>query len=123
MGSSLIVLFGVLSTVVSFVAATNFHISNVFGSHMVLQRNVPNPLWGWANPSVQVSVLYQGTTYNTTSSSTDGFWKVVLPKSAASFTPISIVGSVPSTGESQTLDNVLIGGMYNYEYLIRFERR
>jgi len=91
----------------------NFHISNVFGNHMVLQRNTPNPLWGWTtNPSTMVTVLYLGNTYNTTSSSTDGFWKVTLPSTPGSFTPLTIVASVPSTGESQTLVDVLIGDVY-----------
>ena len=37
--------------------------SNVFGSHMVLQRGKPAPIWGWDTPGAKVTVAFAGQSY------------------------------------------------------------
>ncbi|MGI4759412.1 MAG: sialate O-acetylesterase [Janthinobacterium lividum] len=45
---------------------------------MVLQRDAPVRIWGWARPGEAVSVAFQGKTYRTTTGA-DGQWRVQLP--------------------------------------------
>ncbi|WP_240047091.1 sialate O-acetylesterase [Hymenobacter nivis] len=45
---------------------------------MVLQRDAPVRLWGWAAPGEAVSVAFQGKTYRATTGP-DGQWRVQLP--------------------------------------------
>ena len=39
---------------------------NVIGSNMVLQRDLPVPIWGWGEPGEKVSVNFAGQNKNTT---------------------------------------------------------
>jgi sialate O-acetylesterase len=103
--------------------SSTFHISNVFGSHMTLQRNKPIPIWGWGDAGAGVNVVFNGQKYSTPIDKT-GFWKVVLPAMQASFTPATITATQNTTGASQTLEDVLIGdvvlcsGQSNMEFTV-----
>ncbi|KNY29823.1 sialate O-acetylesterase [Pseudobacteroides cellulosolvens] len=48
-------------------------INSMFADHMVLQRDVENPVWGWTTPGEKVSVEIDGITY-TCMAGTDGKW-------------------------------------------------
>ena len=54
----------------------------VFGDHMVLQRNAPLPVWGWAKPGERVGVFLADATAETRAGD-DGRWRVSLPAQAA----------------------------------------
>jgi sialate O-acetylesterase len=45
---------------------------------MVLQRDVPLKIWGWADPAEKVKIEFLGKTYNTKADK-QGNWKVELP--------------------------------------------
>ena len=47
---------------------------------MVLQRNSPIPIWGWAEAGEKVAVTFKGKTYLATTG-TDNKWKIKLDKS------------------------------------------
>ena len=51
---------------------------NVFSDHMVLQRDKPIKVWGWAAPGEKIKVLLSGNAADT-SADADGEWKVELP--------------------------------------------
>jgi len=53
-----------------------------FGDHMVLQRNVPLPIWGWAAPGEQVTVRLARQSQQAITDAT-GVWRVSLPKMRA----------------------------------------
>ena len=53
-------------------------VAEIFGSHMVLQRNKPIPVWGKADRDQEVSVTFAGTTLKTRSDQY-GNWKVIFP--------------------------------------------
>ena len=59
-------------------ARANVTLPKVIGSHMVLQRDRPLPIWGWAAPGEQVTVTLDEATAAATADS-EGNWKVVLP--------------------------------------------
>jgi len=54
----------------------------VFGNHMVLQREAPIPVWGWASPGASVEVVL-GETAVEAKVGTDGVWRVALPAQPA----------------------------------------
>jgi sialate O-acetylesterase len=49
----------------------------LFGDHMVVQRDVTVPVWGWAPPHARVSVKLDGHSASTTADST-GRWRVAF---------------------------------------------
>lgn len=54
----------------------------LFSDHLVLQRDVAVPVWGWADAGEEVMVTVAGQT-KTTKAGADGKWKVTLDKLAA----------------------------------------
>ena len=49
----------------------------LFGDHMVLQRDMPIHVWGWASPGETVSVAFRDETA-VTAASFDGRWEIWL---------------------------------------------
>lgn len=74
----LFVLF-LFSTVI---ALADVRLPKLFGDHMVLQRNKPIKVWGWASPGEEVSVSLNGQHINTVANS-DGEWELELKKEKA----------------------------------------
>jgi len=82
----------------------------VLGSNMVLQREKPVPIWGWAKPGEKISVSFAGQTQTTTADN-DGNWSVTLdplraePKQQGQ--PLVVKGD-----NTITLENILIGEVW-----------
>ena len=49
----------------------------IFSSHMVLQRDQKDRVWGWAEPGEEVTVKIAGQSH-TTKAGPDGSWQVML---------------------------------------------
>ena len=60
-------------------AAADVRLPHVFGSHMVLQRDCPLPVWGWAEPGEAVSVKVDDRAAVTATADARGAWRVTLP--------------------------------------------
>ena len=58
-------------------AAAEVKLPGVFGDHAVLQRDVPLPVWGWADPGEQVTVTL-GEQSKTATADAAGKWSVRL---------------------------------------------
>ncbi len=72
-------LFFVMSLVVaSVVSHAEVSVPTIFGSHMVLQRDIAIPVWGWADVGEEVTVSLGDATAKTTAD-TKGCWRVDLP--------------------------------------------
>jgi sialate O-acetylesterase len=82
-------------------------VSNVFGSNMVIQRNKPAPIWGWAPEGTAVTVTFDGTVYNTSAKGSGGLWKQILPAQQENTVGRDIV--IQAAGASVTLTNVVFG--------------
>jgi sialate O-acetylesterase len=82
----------------------------VIGSHMVLQRDQPAPVWGWAAPGENVTVRFAGTTSDAKADQT-GRWQVTLPKLAANSQPRSMVIE-DSSGSQIELTDILVGEVW-----------
>ena len=84
-------------------------VSNVFQTNMVLQRDKPISLWGWANAGENVTVIFDGKEQAATAAK-DRAWKVTLPALAASSEPRKLI--VKGEQQTLTLDNILIGDVW-----------
>ena len=58
-------------------AHADVKVPNVIGSHMVLQRDRPLPIWGWAEPGEEVIVTLDAQKVSTKADD-KGNWKVTL---------------------------------------------
>ena len=88
-------------------AANMPFVSPVFGSHMVLQRDKPNTIWGWTTPGEKVTVTIQKTTATATADAT-GKWMVhIRPPQTGGPYKVSIHGS-----QDVDFDDVLVGDVY-----------
>lgn len=79
----------------------------VFGSHMVLQREMPVPVWGWADPGEEVTVVFRDQAAQTTADAA-GKWSVKLA-------PLSVgePGTLTVKGMNTiVLDDVLVGEVW-----------
>ncbi len=50
---------------------------SIIADHMVIQRDSPVPVWGWATPGTDVTVVFNGATRGAESDET-GRWMVSL---------------------------------------------
>jgi sialate O-acetylesterase len=84
-------------------------VSNVFQSNMVLQRDKPASLWGWADAGEKV-IVTMGSKDHAATAAEDRSWKVTLPAMAASSDPHTL--TVKGANETLTLNNILIGDVW-----------
>lgn len=84
-------------------------VSNLFQSHMVLQRGEPVALWGWADPGEEVTVEFAGHRGSTVATA-DRSWRVSLPALEASARPRELL--VRGASRTLTLSDVLVGDVW-----------
>lgn len=84
-------------------------VSNVFQANMVLQRNKPLTVWGWADSGEKVTVSFAGQTAKTTAKS-DRSWKATLKAMPANSTPQ--VMTIKGKAKTLKLDNILVGDVW-----------
>ncbi|WP_269522565.1 sialate O-acetylesterase [Coraliomargarita parva] len=80
----------------------------VFGDHMVLQRELPLKVWGWADPGEAVSVALAGQSAKTQADS-DGQWELRFEPLVASFDPVEFKISGKNT---IAFEDVLVGDVW-----------
>lgn len=71
---------------------------------MVLQRDVPVKIWGWANRSEKIKIEFQGETY-LTKADKSGNWMVELP-------PMKAGGPFTMKLNEIALENILVGDVW-----------
>lgn len=88
-------------------SSADVRVPTVFGSNMVLQRDMTLPVWGWAEPGEEVTVAI-GDNKATAKADKDGKWTVKLaPMKAGGPHTISISGK-----NKLALENVLVGEVW-----------
>ena len=94
---------------------------SVLNSHMVLQRDMPIPVWGWAAAGEKVTITI-GASSATATTDADGKWKVSLPAMQADGKTYSlkVVGNNTVTLEDILIGDVWVGsGQSNMEWQLR----
>ena len=106
-------------------ADENLRLPNIFGDKMVLQRDKPVTLWGWAKAGAKVSAEFAGQN-KFTKTNDKGIWTLQLDKLKTSFNGRQLV--VTSGAEKITLTDILVGevwvcgGQSNMEWSLRSSR-
>ncbi len=101
-----------------FTLSAQLRLPKVLGSNMVLQRDKPLPVWGWATPGEQVTVSFAGQ-QQVVNADTAGYWKITLAPVQANDQPQAMT---IKAGNTLTLSNLLVGevwlcsGQSNMEY-------
>ena len=83
----------------------------VIGSGMVLQRDLPVPVWGWADPGEKVKVVFAGQIKSCEAGS-DGRWSVNLDPLKASKKPMAMTITSSDEGQKVILENILVGEVW-----------
>jgi len=88
---------------------TGLCVHNAFQSNMVIQRDKPIRVWGWAKPGDVVTVSFAGKQGSATTNK-EGTWSVTLPSMPANPAPQQMV--IKGKAEAVTLDNILLGDIW-----------
>lgn len=94
---------------------------HVFDNHMVLQRDMPLPVWGWAEPGEEVTVKLDDKTNAKATANQQGNWKVTLPaiKADGQSHRLTVVGINRIEIEDVLIGDVWIGsGQSNMEWTV-----
>lgn len=84
-------------------------VSNVFQSNMVLQRDKPVVIWGWANPAEKL-VITLGDQKVTVEATEDRSWRATLPAMRANSNAQTL--KIQGANESLKLSNILVGDVW-----------
>lgn len=82
---------------------------SIFSDGMILQRNQPLPVWGWASAGSSVTVIFAGET-QITQANAEGQWRVTLSPLKASTTGRDMV--VIEGKDSVIFKNILVGEVW-----------
>lgn len=100
------------SLIISLLFSSALHatltIPTIFQQHMVLQRAIRIPVWGWDTPEKKVTVTLNGKSAAGIADK-DGAWKVLLPKMKAGG-PYEL--NIADNEQHITIDDVLIGEVW-----------
>jgi sialate O-acetylesterase len=83
----------------------------LFSDHVVLQRGVKVPVWGWASPGTRVIVTFGGQT-KTGVAQPDGKWTVYLNAMRVSAEPRTLTITGSSSDQTVTVQDVLVGDVW-----------
>jgi len=81
-----------------------------FCDHMVLQRDMKVPVWGWSKPGDTITVEFAGQKKAATAAE-DGRWMVQLDPLKASAEPAEVV-ITDSSGRQEVLKDILVGEVW-----------
>lgn len=82
---------------------------NLFQSNMVIQRDKPVSIWGWADAGEEVTVTFNGKEQTATASK-DRAWKVTFPAMSGSSEPLKL--TVKGEEKTLTLNDILVGDVW-----------
>ncbi len=90
-------------------SASSVEVSQPFGSNMVLQRDLPVPIWGRAAPGEGVTVTFAGQSKQATADAA-GRWSVTLDALTGAAEPRELTAR--GSGAAVTFENVLVGEVW-----------
>ncbi|MEP6747320.1 MAG: sialate O-acetylesterase [Bacteroidota bacterium] len=111
-----------LALMICFDLSAQLSLPKIIGNNMVLQRNQPVPVWGYAKAGDEVKVQFNQQKKKARTSA-DGKWKIMLDAMPASATASKMI--ISSADNTIALENILVGevwlcsGQSNMEYSMR----
>jgi sialate O-acetylesterase len=91
-------------------ASAEVRLAHVFADHMVLQRERPVAVWGWADGGAKIAVRLAGQTAEVTADE-DGAWQAVLEPLTASAQGRTL--AVACDDEQVLIQDVLVGDVWH----------
>ena len=106
----LTVVTAALALGISALTAADFRLAAPLSDHMVLQREKPAAVWGWADAGEAVTVRFAGQTKSTTAGA-DGKWTLKLDALTASAEPrtLDVTGAA---GHKVEVKDILVGEVW-----------
>jgi sialate O-acetylesterase len=86
-------------------------VHSLFTDHMVLQRDIACPVWGWSEPGDTVAVTF-GEQTKTGTAADDGRWKIRLDPMPASTQPRTLTLKSAIRNSTSELRDVLVGDVW-----------
>ena len=83
----------------------------VIGDNMVLQRERPVPIWGWASPDDTITVSFAGQTKRAKADG-NGRWQVTLDPLSTNSVPRDLLVSGKIQNHQSKIQNVLVGEVW-----------
>ena len=102
-------LIGYLFALLEALGATELRFAKIFTDHGVLQREMPVPVWGWAEPQTEIQVEFAGQRKSATSNDA-GKWMIKLDPMKANIQGQEL--KVTAVGTSVILKDILIGEVW-----------
>ncbi|MFT7515305.1 MAG: sialate O-acetylesterase, partial [Candidatus Omnitrophota bacterium] len=84
-------------------------VNNLFQSNMVIQRDKPVHVWGWASPGEKVTVSFAGQA-QTAEADGERLWRITLTTMDANSTPQTL--TVKGHEKALTFENIVIGDIW-----------
>ncbi|HYG37355.1 MAG TPA: sialate O-acetylesterase [Cytophagales bacterium] len=101
------ILITTLIVFIAFAGHAKVRLPKIFGDSMILQRNQPIPVWGWADKNEKITVQFNKQS-KTTKAGKDGKWKINLePEKAGGPFNLTVKGK-----NTITIKNVLVGEVW-----------
>lgn len=104
--------------------AADLRLATVFSDHMVLQRDKPVPIWGWADAGEKVQVAFASQQKSATADN-EGKWQVTLDPLSTDAKPQVLTVTTESKAREAKVADVLVGevwlgsGQSNMAMLVR----
>ena len=92
-------------------AFAEVRLPRLISHNMVLQRDLPVPVWGWADPGEKVTVSFAGQ-QKTCTAAADGRWKVVLDPMPVCATGRTLAVKSQMSNVKSQITNVLVGEVW-----------
>ncbi|MDF7799272.1 sialate O-acetylesterase [Pontiellaceae bacterium B1224] len=95
----------------AWVVQAELKMGSMFTDHMVLQRDMPVPVWGTADPGETITVEFSGQKKTAVADSSN-HWNVVLDPMPGSFQPLEMIVSSSSNDPKIQCSNILVGEVW-----------
>ncbi len=105
------ILVSTLLCLCSVASAADLELASPFSDHMVLQRDMPVPVWGWSAPGDTVTVTFAGQSRTATADKT-GRWQVTLDPLKASAASRTLAVQSAIGNRKLAIADVLVGEVW-----------
>lgn len=82
----------------------------IFSSNMVIQRDKPITIWGWADPGAKVTVEFGQEKVEATADAESGRWESIFPARAADAAGQKL--AIASSDDTIQMENIVIGDVW-----------
>ena len=100
-----------LAALISTASAADLRLPRVFSDHMVLQRDKPVKVWGWADKGEKITVEFAGQT-KTATAAADGAWLATLDPMPVNATGRVLSVKADSVNRKSEISDVLVGDVW-----------